>query len=203
MSPRHTTVPATPLATLNMLCRRCGVEVGVSADQCSSCLTPVLVPSPVATPMLPDPSTENPNPVESAPAENSAETRLASVSDVVVASGVRLAAGNASRRRPPRCARRSVRQPLPHHPGTGCRRHGRRVSGVGRGLRGDGRAQSDSPGGHQRSLHGAAKLSVGSSASCCWLGEVTSPQRRSHPRSRRDQRHQVHHDVVRGRPRPG
>ena len=37
--------------------------------------------------MLPDLSTENPNPVESVPAENSAETRLASVSDVVVPLG--------------------------------------------------------------------------------------------------------------------
>ena len=98
--------------------------------------------------------------------------------------------------------RAGLRSALPHHPGPRRRRHGRRLSGVGRGARRGGGAEGHPTRSHARHRIGArGRAPVQARARA---GPPGHPQARGpDPRPRRARRYQVPHDAVcrRGKPR--
>ena len=106
------------------------------------------------------------------------------------------------RRRRSAQARPVLRPPLSHHPAARHRRHGRGLPGLGRGARRRRRDQGHPAGGHGRPAAGRrSRAALQARAAARAAGHAQ--ERRPHSRPRRDRRHQVHHDVVRRRHRPG
>ena len=136
-----------------MVCPHCGTKAAAQGGQCTGCGRRIPPGSVAAATLTPSPS----NPPVAPPPASSDQTQLAPES---------IDQASASRARPAVAGRR-VRPALPHHPAARRRRHGRRLSGLGRRARRGRRAEGHSAGSERRSRAWRRRWSAGSSANCC------------------------------------
>ena len=187
-----------------MVCPRCGHATPAQSGRCAACGA-ALAQGPVATGVLTIDTTGLPpggtfgastglNPFAA-----TTDRTDASESGATAATGEVVARPLDGTATSGRSGRTVVRPALSHHPAARHRRHGRGLSGVGRGarvavalkvIRPEVDGGSDGGGGDRAALQARAAPRPPGHAQ----------ERRPHSRPRRDRRHQVHHDAVhRGR----